>query len=124
MPEKPIAVELVDYVRDLFAPEDAALLALTRAAKEFGMPEGWEVSADVGRLFQMLCRAIGAKRVVEFGTLAGHSALWLARSWRKRRRARRSTYGSARRWTCCRTWSMRSERRASRSMRSSWMRTR
>src|SRR5580704_19580529 len=80
MPEKPIAVELVDYVRDLFAPEDAALLALTRAAKEFGMPEGWEISADVGRLFQMLCRAIGAKRVVEFGTLAGHSALWLARA--------------------------------------------
>ena len=34
----------------------------------------------MGRLFQVFCRAVGARRVVEFGTLAGYSALWLARA--------------------------------------------
>lgn len=79
MSENPMPVGLVDYVRDLFAPEDDTLRALTEAAHAFGMPVGWEISPDVGKLFQLLCRAVGAKRVVEFGTLAGHSALWLAR---------------------------------------------
>src|ERR1700694_2223747 len=80
MSAAPISSELVDYVRDLFAPEDPELQALTRAAGEFGMPAGWEISADVGRLFQLLCRACGARGVVDFGTLAGHSALWFARA--------------------------------------------
>jgi len=75
-----ITSELVAYARDLFAPEDASLLALTRAAQAFGMPPDWEISPDVGRLFQVLCKAIGARKVLEFGTLAGHSALWLARA--------------------------------------------
>jgi caffeoyl-CoA O-methyltransferase len=72
--------ELVEYVRDLFAPEDAELQALRRSAREFGMPLDWEISPDVGRLFQFLCRAVGAQRVLEFGTLAGYSALWFARA--------------------------------------------
>ncbi len=76
----PMPLELLEYVHGLFAPEDADFATLTVAAAEFGMPTGWEISSDVGRLFQVLCRAIGAKRVVEFGTLAGHSALWLARA--------------------------------------------
>jgi caffeoyl-CoA O-methyltransferase len=80
MPSDPVPAELLEYVRDLFAPEDAELQALSRAAAQFGMPAGWEITPDVGRLFQLLCRAIGARRVVEFGTLAGHSALWLARA--------------------------------------------
>lgn len=75
-----ITSELVDYARDLFAPEDTELAALAQAARDFGMPVGWEISPDVGRLFQVLCRAAGVRRVVEFGTLAGYSALWLARA--------------------------------------------
>lgn len=70
--------DLLDYSRNLFAPEDAELQSLTQAAHDFGMPVGWEITPDVGRLFQLLCRAVGAKRVIEFGTLAGHSALWFA----------------------------------------------
>jgi caffeoyl-CoA O-methyltransferase len=76
----PVPAELVEYVRDLFAPEEPALQALRQAARDFGMPVGWEISPDVGRLFQLLCRAVGARRVVEFGTLAGYSALWFARA--------------------------------------------
>jgi caffeoyl-CoA O-methyltransferase len=80
MSEAPITPDLIEYVRDLFAPEDAELQALTRAAREFGMPVDWQVSAEVGRLFQLFCRAVGARRVVEFGTFAGYSALWFARA--------------------------------------------
>jgi caffeoyl-CoA O-methyltransferase len=80
MAEGPVSAELVEYARELFAPEDAALQALTRAAGEAGMPVDWQVSADVGRLFQLLCRAIDARRVLEFGTFAGYSALWFARA--------------------------------------------
>ena len=80
MSSEPVPAELIAYARDLFAPEDAALRRLTAAAQAFGMPPDWEISPDVGRLFQVLCRAVGARRVVEFGTLAGHSALWLARA--------------------------------------------
>lgn len=74
-----ITPELVDYACDLFAPEDQTLQDLTRAAREFGIPH-WEIAADVGRLFQVLCRAVGARHVIEFGTLAGYSAVWLARA--------------------------------------------
>jgi predicted O-methyltransferase YrrM len=72
--------ELLDYLEEMFAPGDEELQALTAAAKEFGMPANWEITHDVGRLFQVFCRAVGARRVLEFGTLAGHSALWLARA--------------------------------------------
>ena len=80
MAETTMSLELQNYARDLFAPPDPALDALTEAAQAFGMPFGWEISPDVGRLFQLLCQAIGAKKVLEFGTLAGHSAFWFARS--------------------------------------------
>lgn len=75
-----ISKELLDYSRDLFTAPDAEFTELTKSALDFGMPVGWEITPDVGRLFQLLCRAIGAKRVLEFGTLAGHSALWFARA--------------------------------------------
>jgi caffeoyl-CoA O-methyltransferase len=78
MSRAPVSADLVDYVRDLFAPEAPPLQELTRAAHAFGMPMDWQISPDVGRLFQMLCRAVGARRVVEFGTFAGYSALWFA----------------------------------------------
>jgi len=80
MPAETITPALCDYVRTLFAPEDATFREITRAAHAAGMPMDWEISADVGRLFQVLCRAVGARRVLEFGTFAGHSALWFARA--------------------------------------------
>jgi predicted O-methyltransferase YrrM len=70
----------VEYARALFAPDDSEIEALTAAAAAAGMPAGWEITPDVGRLFQMLCQSVRARRVLEFGTLAGHSALWFARA--------------------------------------------
>ena len=72
--------EVIDYIKDLFAPEDDTFRKITEAAHAAGMPLDWEISPDIGRLFQMFCAMTGAKRVLEFGTFAGHSALWFSRA--------------------------------------------
>ena len=67
-----------DYTEALFAPQDALLASiLSRLPESF---HSWQVSAAEGKLLQLLIGMIGAKRVVEVGTLAGYSALWMARA--------------------------------------------
>jgi predicted O-methyltransferase YrrM len=39
-----------------------------------------EVSPPQGALLELLARAIGARRILEIGTLAGYSTIWLARA--------------------------------------------
>ena len=68
-----------DYIGALFAPEDALLLALREEADRSGLPP-IAISADAGRLLQTLVAAVGARRVLEVGTLGGYSAIWLARA--------------------------------------------
>ena len=53
---------------------DAALAESKRA----GLPE-IAVSANQGRLLMLLALAMGARRVLEVGTLGGYSTIWLAR---------------------------------------------
>ena len=68
-----------DYIRDLFAQEDATLAALREEADRAGLPP-IAISADAGRLLQVLLLAIRARRVLEVGTLGGYSAIWMARA--------------------------------------------
>lgn len=72
-------VLLSGYVRSLFAAEDAVLEALRYETSRRGLPE-INISAEQGRLLQVLLRAIGARRVLEVGTLGGYSAIWMARA--------------------------------------------
>lgn len=44
--------------------------------ERFEMPR-IQVSANDGRILRMLMGMVGARKVVEFGTLSGYSALWL-----------------------------------------------
>jgi predicted O-methyltransferase YrrM len=39
-----------------------------------------EVSAPQGAMLELLARAVGARAILELGTLAGYSTLWLARA--------------------------------------------
>ncbi len=57
---------------------DPVLQGALRAAREAGLPD-IEVSPTQGRLLTLLCRAVGAKRVLEVGTLGGYSTICLAR---------------------------------------------
>src|SRR3712207_2107585 len=67
-----------DYVEDLFAPQDAALEAAVRESQRARLPE-IQVSPNEGKLLQLLAEVIGARRVLEIGTLGGYSAINLAR---------------------------------------------
>lgn len=67
-----------DYVRSLFAREDAVLAGLMGRATAAGLPS-IDAGPESGRVLQMLAMLTGAKRAVEIGTLAGVSAIWIAR---------------------------------------------
>ena len=70
---------LSEYIVSLFAPEDELLGALREEADRTGLPPT-AISADAGRFLQVLLRSIGARRVLEVGTLGGYSAIWMARA--------------------------------------------
>lgn len=63
----------------LFAPEDEALRAAREAPTAHDMPS-ISISPAQGRLLQVLARAVGARRILEIGALAGYSGVWLARA--------------------------------------------
>jgi len=68
-----------EYIAGLFAPEDDLLRALREDADRSGLPP-IAVPPETARLLQVLLRAVGARRVLEVGTLAGYSAIWMARA--------------------------------------------
>jgi predicted O-methyltransferase YrrM len=71
--------QITAYIRDLFLPHDEVLEGALRRAQEAGL-RSIQVPAEVGRLLGILARAIGARRILEIGTLGGYSAIHLARA--------------------------------------------
>ena len=63
-----------DYIVGLFGAEDELLASLREEADRTGLPP-IAISADEGRLLQVLLTAISARRVLEVGTLGGYSAI-------------------------------------------------
>lgn len=68
-----------EYVSGLLAPPDEALDAALRAGEAAGLPQ-IQVSPPQGKLLYLLAKTVGAKSILEFGTLAGYSTIWLARA--------------------------------------------
>jgi predicted O-methyltransferase YrrM len=67
------------YVDDLLVGADPALQAALEATAAAGMP-AISVSPSQGKLLHLLARAMGARHILELGTLGGYSAIWLARA--------------------------------------------
>jgi predicted O-methyltransferase YrrM len=67
-----------DYIGDSLLPGDPALDAALAASKAAGLPE-INVAPNQGKLLMLLAQAIGARRILEIGTLGGYSTIWLAR---------------------------------------------
>jgi len=67
-----------DYLSRTLVPDDAALAGALAASAAAGLP-AIQVAPNQGRLLQLLARAIGARAILELGTLGGYSSLWLAR---------------------------------------------
>jgi caffeoyl-CoA O-methyltransferase len=72
-------MQIADYIQHHFAPEDALLRELVQELPRHGLPQV-QIDAAQGRLLQVLLTAIGARRVLELGTLGGYSAIWMARA--------------------------------------------
>jgi predicted O-methyltransferase YrrM len=68
-----------DYLNDRIVRPDESLAAALEASRAAGLPE-IAVSAPQGKLLNLLARAMGARRILEIGTLGGYSAIWLARA--------------------------------------------
>jgi predicted O-methyltransferase YrrM len=66
------------YIGDTLVQPDAALAAALEASDAAGLP-AISVSPAHGKLLWLLARTLGAKRILEVGTLGGYSAIWLAR---------------------------------------------
>lgn len=68
----------LDYIRKLYATQDGLLSAIAAKLKE--MDVEIQISPEEGKLLQLLIGLHGIKTIVEVGTLAGYSAIWMARA--------------------------------------------
>lgn len=66
------------YFDERLIGADAALHGAVEAARAAGIP-AIQVSPTQGKFLMLLATAIGARSVLEVGTLAGYSAIWMAR---------------------------------------------
>jgi predicted O-methyltransferase YrrM len=67
------------YLEDALIGDDPVLDATRKASRAAGLPD-IAVSPTQGKLLHLIARMIGAKRILEVGTLGGYSAIWLARA--------------------------------------------
>jgi predicted O-methyltransferase YrrM len=68
-----------EYISSQLVPSDAALDAATAASAAAGLPS-IAVAPNQGKLLGLLVQSLGARRVLEVGTLGGYSSIWLARA--------------------------------------------
>jgi predicted O-methyltransferase YrrM len=68
-----------NYIQNLFAKEDPILSDIREKAKKEGLPN-IHVSPDVGKLLYTLTKIHAPRRVLEIGTLAAISTIWIARA--------------------------------------------
>jgi predicted O-methyltransferase YrrM len=71
--------EILDWLAKTHAPHDAAAARAFDAPAAHGMP-AIQLGASEAKAVALLLRLAGAKKVVEVGTLAGYSALVMARA--------------------------------------------
>jgi len=67
------------YFSDVMVPPDPVLEEALAASSAAGLP-AINVAPNQGKLLQLLVRIHRAKTILEIGTLAGYSSLWLARA--------------------------------------------
>jgi len=77
--EEQVFAEVDQFIAETIVNEDEVLRAAVEAAEAAGLP-AIQVSPPQGKLLQMLVRLVGAKRILEFGTLGGYSAILMARA--------------------------------------------
>jgi caffeoyl-CoA O-methyltransferase len=71
--------DIQENIARMFAPEDEGLRAALRSAHEAGLPE-IQISPIQGKFLQLLAAMCDAHKILEIGSLAGYSGIWLARA--------------------------------------------
>jgi predicted O-methyltransferase YrrM len=71
--------QVENYFTALLNAPDPGLDAALEASAEAGLP-AINVSPSQGKLLYLLARMIGARRILEIGTLGGYSTIWLGRA--------------------------------------------
>jgi predicted O-methyltransferase YrrM len=74
-----LLTEIDRYIEERFAPQDEALEAAVRESRQAGLPE-IQVSPNEAKLLQLLAELVGARSVLEIGTLGGYSAIHFGRA--------------------------------------------
>ncbi len=67
------------YLAEHCAASDPTLEAALADSAAAGLPP-IQVTPNLGKLLHLLARLIGARRILEIGTLGGYSTIWLARA--------------------------------------------
>jgi len=67
------------YFDAAFLPDDRVLTAVLHACDVAGLP-AISVAPNQGKLLATLIRLMGARRILEIGTLGGYSSVWMARA--------------------------------------------
>lgn len=71
--------DIEEAITRTFAPEDEGLRAALASAQQEGLPQ-IQISPIQGKLLQLLAAACNARKILEIGSLAGYSGIWLARA--------------------------------------------
>ncbi len=68
----------LSYIQDLYASEDTLLKKIRRRALREDFPI--HIHPEEGKLLQLLIQMMQTRKIVEIGTHAGYSAIWMARA--------------------------------------------
>lgn len=80
--DKELFGKVDQYINNLLVNEDEVLKATEASTKEANIP-AISISANQGKFLNILARLVNAKKILEIGTLAGYSTIWLARALSK-----------------------------------------
>ena len=75
---RPEWIATEEFLSRVVVHPDPALDQAIRSAAEAGMP-AIEVAPNAGKLLMLLVQLTGARRILEIGTLAGFSTIWMGR---------------------------------------------
>ena len=67
------------YISDTLIPPDPVLESALAVSKKSGLPP-IAVAPNQGKFLMILAQAVGARSILELGSLGGYSTIWLARA--------------------------------------------
>ena len=70
--------EVDNYLIDNLIPDDEVLSQVLENNHRAGLP-AHDVAANQGQLLALFVRMVGAKSILEIGTLGAYSTIWMAR---------------------------------------------